>query len=275
VISEQDYILDAGAAEEAERLLAQGTIADPMTRRFLAAAGLSPGMRVLDLGSGAGNVALLAAELVGSEGSVVGVDRDPDAVGRAQRLVAARGLTNIEFREADVQTLDGVGAGFDAAIGRFVLMYTADPVAALREAVARVRPGGVVCLHEADVTYRWANPQTRTWWQAQKWVLDTFAKAGVEQQMGLSLYAAFRAAGLSDPKMTLESFVGGGPDAPIWVMANIVKALVPLMERLGIATSDEVDAETLPKRLLSELLEKDAVMITPPLIGAWATVPSE
>ncbi|TDD08227.1 class I SAM-dependent methyltransferase [Nonomuraea deserti] len=62
-------------------------------------------MRVLDLGSGAGNVSRLAAEFVGPEGSVVGVERDPQAVRRAARLAEDAGWRNVEFREGDVEAL--------------------------------------------------------------------------------------------------------------------------------------------------------------------------
>ena len=64
----------ADRVAEDERLFAQGQVFDPLTRRLLEQAGLMPGMRVLDLGSGAGNVARLAAELVGPHGAVVGVN---------------------------------------------------------------------------------------------------------------------------------------------------------------------------------------------------------
>jgi 2-polyprenyl-3-methyl-5-hydroxy-6-metoxy-1,4-benzoquinol methylase len=68
-----DYALGRSAAET-RRLIAQHQIYGPITRRFLTAAGVSAGMRVLDLGSGAGDVALLLADLVGPQGRVVGVD---------------------------------------------------------------------------------------------------------------------------------------------------------------------------------------------------------
>ena len=67
-----DYPFTDRVAED-ERLVAQGLLFDPLTRRLLQQAGLAPGMRVLDLGSGAGNVARLAADLVGPDGAVVGV----------------------------------------------------------------------------------------------------------------------------------------------------------------------------------------------------------
>src|SRR6187549_1252068 len=113
-----DYPFANRAAED-ERLVAQGALFDPLTRRLLQQAGLAPGMRVLDLGSGAGNVARLVAELVGPGGAVVGIERDSAAVELARRRTDA---ANIEFRVGDAQTLEGVEGGFDAVVGRLVLM---------------------------------------------------------------------------------------------------------------------------------------------------------
>src|SRR5690348_7427469 len=104
----------ADRVAEDERLVAQGRLFDPLTCRVLEQAGLAPGMRVLDLGSGAGNVARIAAELVGPDGAVVGLERDPAAVELARRRTDA---ANVEYRVGDVQTLDGVEDGFDAVVG--------------------------------------------------------------------------------------------------------------------------------------------------------------
>jgi SAM-dependent methyltransferase len=268
------YIFEERAAES-ERLLAQGKIFDPLTRRLLIEAGLAPGMRVLDLGSGAGNVAIIAANLVGPEGAVVGVERDPNAVERAQRIISEAGHANIEFRVGDVHTLDGVEAGFDAVIGRLILMYLPDPAAALRQAATRVRPGGMICIQEADLTYLYSSPPTPLWQQVRAWFLDTLAKARVEPRMGLSLFSVYRAAGLPDPQLIFETFVAGGPQAPAWGWANVIRGVVPLMERLGIATEAEIAPATLADRLLAELLPNNGIVIGPPLIGAWSTVPPD
>lgn len=79
-----DYVFEDRVAEQ-RRLDSQATFFDPLTERVLRSAGLSAGMRVLDLGSGAGHVALLAARLVGPDGQVIGVERDPQAVDGAGR----------------------------------------------------------------------------------------------------------------------------------------------------------------------------------------------
>src|SRR5215470_3950998 len=60
---------------ELRRLESQARVVDPITRRFVEEAGIGPGMRVLDVGTGAGDVAFLLADVVGSGGEVVGFDR--------------------------------------------------------------------------------------------------------------------------------------------------------------------------------------------------------
>jgi 2-polyprenyl-3-methyl-5-hydroxy-6-metoxy-1,4-benzoquinol methylase len=266
----QEYVLPNSTAED-ERLLAQGKIIDPLTRRVLVEAGLTPGMRVLDLGSGAGNVALLAAELVGPEGAVVGIEGDSGAAERAQRRARAAGVDNTEFRAGDVQTLEGAEGGFDAVTGRLILMHLPDPADALRRAAALARPGAVICMHELDLHYSWSYPQTPLWRQARTWFLDAFAQGGVRPRMGLDLFATFRAAGLPDPRLMLETFIGGGSLSPAWAWASAIGAVAPLMERLGIANLEEVGPETLAGRLETEL-GADGIAIGPPMIGAWSRV---
>lgn len=270
-MGQREYFTRYQQAEE-ERLLAQGKVLDPLTRRVFASAGLSRGMRVLDLGSGVGNVSRIAAEFVGPDGSVVGVDRDPEAVRRAERLTEDAGFRNVEFREGDVQALDGLDGGFDAVVGRLVLMYVADPVGALRKAASLLGPGGLVCMHEADVTYLWTSVDTPTWRQLRSWIVDAFGSIGADLRMGPSLFATFHAAGLPDPELTMEAVVGGGDRAPAFGWANIARTALPLLERLGVATADEVDPDTLTERLLAEVHAEHGIVIGPCLYGAWATV---
>jgi cyclopropane fatty-acyl-phospholipid synthase-like methyltransferase len=77
------YVLGR-TAEETERLQAQAVFVQPFTERLFRDAGIDRGMKVLDLGSGAGDVALLAARLVGSEGEVVGIDSNPSILETAR-----------------------------------------------------------------------------------------------------------------------------------------------------------------------------------------------
>src|SRR5262249_1212528 len=128
--SSSSYPLGSTDAEQ-DRLIRQAARLAPLTERFFFQAGIGPGQRVLDLGSGVGDVAMLAARLVGPSGEVVGVERDSRSIIRATARVAAAGLHNVNFIQCDVHQVVS-NKPFDATVGRFILMFLSDPVAALR-----------------------------------------------------------------------------------------------------------------------------------------------
>jgi ubiquinone/menaquinone biosynthesis C-methylase UbiE len=139
------YVPDSD--EELERLQLQARCLESLTRRLIRESGIGPGMRVLDLGAGPGDVAFLVAEAVGPSGSVVGVDREERSVQLARRRAAESGYGNVIFVVAGDDALPG-DAPFDAAIGRFVLIHQREPAAMIRRAAAVVRPAGIVAFLE-------------------------------------------------------------------------------------------------------------------------------
>ena len=138
------------SSDEYMRLTRQAALTEAMTDRLFRDAGITPGMRVLDVGSGVGDVALLAARLVGPHGSVVGIDIDGAALQVARARAGTLGLQNLTFNEGDVRSAE-TGAHFDAAVGRLVLGYLADPAEALRAIAERVHPSGIVAFQELDL----------------------------------------------------------------------------------------------------------------------------
>jgi ubiquinone/menaquinone biosynthesis C-methylase UbiE len=144
----RDYVL-GHSDRELDRLRTQARLIDPITRQFFGDAGIGPGMRVLDVGTGAGDVAFLAAELVGDTGEVVGVDRSSAALSAARTRADARSTRNVSFREGDPSEM-GFERPFDAAVGRYVLQFQSDPGAMLRRLARHVRPGGLIVFHEVD-----------------------------------------------------------------------------------------------------------------------------
>src|SRR5215467_8182993 len=145
-VMEHNYILGHSEAE-IRRLQTQAAILRPITERLLRCAGIQTGMRVLDLGSGAGDVAMLAAELVGPSGSVVGIDRNPQVLSIATQRARTCGLHHLSFREASTDAfVDRVG--FDLVVGRYVLIHQTDPAAFLRVAAQLAKPGGTIAFHE-------------------------------------------------------------------------------------------------------------------------------
>jgi SAM-dependent methyltransferase len=268
------YAMGRGEAET-ERLIRQSGFYAPFTRRLFERAGLGPGMMILDVGTGAGDIALIAAEMVGASGSVVGVDRNPEVLETARARALTAGLSNATFVEGDAGALD-LDGGFDAAVGRLVLMHQPDPAKTLRSVAAEVRSGGIVAFQEYNVTTRSmvAFPPTPLWEEALGWIATALERAGVETEMGFKLRGAFVEAGLPEPRMELNAPVGGGP---LWggyeFAAGTVRTLLPLLERFGIATAEEVGVETLAERLREEMVASGGVGKPPEMVSAWTPKP--
>ena len=261
------------STRELERLHAQARLVEPITRQFFCDAGIVAGMRVLDVGSGASDVAFLAASLVGDTGEVVGVDRAPAALAAARARAEALALRNVSFLEGDPTELT-VERPFDAAVGRLVLLYYADPAAALRKLARHLRPGGILVFHETDWGGTRSFPPAPTYDCCVQWFVETFRLLGTETRMGIKLHSAFVAAGLPAPSVRMQAIIGGGARARDWlqILAEIVGVLLPEMERLGVATAAEIGIDTLADRLYREIEAGGGVVVGRSEIGAWSQV---
>jgi len=103
---------------------------------------LKPGETVLDLGSGPGLDALLAAKQVGPTGRVIGVDMTPEMLERARATAARAGLTHVEFRQGRLEALPVADASVDAVTSNCVINLVPDKAAVFREVARVLRPGG-------------------------------------------------------------------------------------------------------------------------------------
>jgi SAM-dependent methyltransferase len=266
--SEPVYALGHSPAE-LERLLAQARVFEAFTRQFLEEAGIAPGMRVLDAGTGAGDVAFLAASLVGGSGEVVGVDRSEAALALAQARARQMGLQNVRFLRGDPAEME-FDQPFDAVIGRLILLYYADPVSALRKLSRHVRPGGLIAFQDFDMYGARSFPRTPLFERSMDWIRQAFGRCGVEPQMGLRLHSVFTAAGLPAPNCRLDATVASGRGHLAYLVATeVVRSLLPAIGKFGIATTEEVNIDTLRDRLEEEVVAGGGVIVSPSLIGAW------
>jgi SAM-dependent methyltransferase len=267
-----DYALGRSDAET-RRLILQHQIYGSLTREFLVAAGISAGMKILELGSGAGDLALLLAELVGPQGSVLGVDMNADILGVARQRVDAAGWTNVLLEHHDVLRHDP-GDDFDAVVGRWFLMYLPDPSKVLHKARAWVRPGGVVAFQEGDLRNGVRPyPPAPFHEQAMRWTTPPPDAPGPDVEMGLKLYRTFVDAGLPAPQLRLAAPIGGGPDWPGYAyLAETLNSLLPFLERVGAVRPGEIAIDTTEDRLRDEIVARTGVQILPALIGAWTRV---
>jgi ubiquinone/menaquinone biosynthesis C-methylase UbiE len=277
-----EYALSAASDDEHERLSRQADWYAPFTRRLLERAGLEPGMRVLDVGCGPGDVSFLAAELVGRDGTVVGVERDEQALATARRRALESGHENVEFVHGDFRDAVLAGGPFDAAVGRLVLMYQGDPTAAVASVASQVRPGGVVvfaemCIHLDSLLPKRAMaswPPTPASEQLNEWIHATHIKLGTQLDMGMRLPATFAAAGLlPNPDLDSEVAIGVGEEA-IRRIVDLTRSFLPAVLATGVATEEAIDIDTLAERLRTDTGPVGRVTFWPTVVGAFATKPA-
>ncbi|MGH3134192.1 MAG: methyltransferase domain-containing protein [Gaiellaceae bacterium] len=111
---------------------------------------LSPGERVLDLGCGAGTDSLVAAQMVGPDGHVTGIDMTPEMLARARTAARAMGAANVELVEGEAELLPFPDSSFDVVISNGVIDLIPDKDAVFAELHRVLRPGGRIQV--ADVT---------------------------------------------------------------------------------------------------------------------------
>jgi ubiquinone/menaquinone biosynthesis C-methylase UbiE len=267
--AETEYQLGS-AASERERLIHQGSVLAPATRMMLEAAGIRPGMRVLDLGSGIGDVAFIAVELVGSSGEIVGIDQSSESVAQANSRAREQGAGNVSFFVGDIRHAAAGGGPFDAIIGRLVLMYVSDPAAVLRAQASVLRPEGVVAPIEFELPSARSIPSTPLASEALLWLGQAFKRAGIEGALGPRLWTVLQEAGLRPQGMIgVQPHLDAGDGAAS--LAGIVRTALPLIERAGAASAEEVHTETLEQRLKDELDAVGGVFAHPTLFSAWGT----
>ncbi|MBV8196895.1 MAG: class I SAM-dependent methyltransferase [Candidatus Eremiobacteraeota bacterium] len=255
--------------EEHERLIRQAKRLAPVSERFFREAGVDTGQAILDVGSGVGDVAMLAARIVGPSGSVVAVERDERSIERARQRAAREGLTNITFVHAEIDDYapDSI---FDAAIGRYVLQFLPRPAVTLRALAARVRPGGIVAFQEGSwIPFVALSAHVPLWSATVEVLREAAVRAGVDVEMGVRLHAIFQEAGLPAPRMRLEMELGDDPDFTRW-LSDCIRSVLPQIRRFDLRCEALGDLDTLERRLHEEVSASNSVVPWIGLVGAWS-----
>ncbi len=254
----------------------QARLLRPYTERFFRAAGIAPGMRVLDLGSGVGDVALLAADIVGPSGRVVGLDRDAKGLERARQRTVEQGCSSwVSFQTANLDDFS-TAEHFDAVVGRYILFYQPEAAATIRQLTRFLKPGGIVAFHEMDFTNANSSGPPCALWDQAYWLLaEVFRRSGAPPDFGRRVGKTFLDAGLPFPTVVAEAVMGGGRGSFLypWI-ANTLLSVLPRMADLGITPPDEIALDqTLAARLEEAVVALGCQITGPMQYGAWTRKP--
>jgi ubiquinone/menaquinone biosynthesis C-methylase UbiE len=255
---------------ERRRLVLQASLLNPLTEPLFRRAGISPGMDVLDIGCGVGDVSLLVAGLVGRSGSVTSVDFDAAALEKLATRAVAHGVANIEYVKADIHEWKPPRK-FDAVVGRHILIHTRDPLAVLRACGAMLHPRGLAVFQEYDfaVVHRgWPPTPLR---DRLMDVFDRFFALATRSNMGSRLWTLLMKAGFDRPDCRAEYPISGGTDAVYheWVVESF-RSILPRAVSLGIVKDGEFEIDTLERQLRDEAASSNSCLPAPAMISAFA-----
>jgi SAM-dependent methyltransferase len=210
-------------------------------RRTIERLRLRKGAAVLDVCCGSGGSALPAAEMVGSSGSVLGVDLAERLLENARAKARARALSNVQFRVGDLLQLQALDDHFDAVVCVFGIFFVPDMPLALRLLWERVRSGGKLAITTWGP--RFFEPATSAFW-------DSIRAERPDLYRGFnpwdricdpqSLYALFAEAGIANPDTVAESGAHPVASPEAWWAAVLGSGYRGTVEQLDVAARDRV-----------------------------------
>ena len=272
-MSESRYLL-GHTESEIRRLVFQSTMLRDITTRLLVSAGIKPGMRVLDLGCGPGDVSMLVAKLVGPRGSVIGIDRSLAAIKIARKRATDSGLKNVAFSPLSLADFTDEG-GFDMVTGRYVLMYQPEPTVFLQCAVALLRPGGKLAFHEVDITRQpVSTPFLPLFDTVCARTLSAFKGALSRHEVAVSLGSLLHSVNLTALGVFCEIPVECGQAVNIcrWVGESFCSAY-PETTEIEMACGQKISTQSLVDELIKESQGANAQIEFMRQVCAWGAVP--
>jgi SAM-dependent methyltransferase len=228
-------------------------------------------MRVLDIGSGVGDVALLISDIVGPGGRVVGLDRDEKTLERACQRAKEQGCSAwVSFQ---ITGLDDffTTEQFDAVVGRYVLLYQPDAAATIRRLTSFLMAGSIVVFHECDFTSPNPSfPSCQLYDQVYGLRAEVFRRSGAPPDFGRRLGRTFPDAGPPFPTIVAETVIGGGRSSSLipWIAETLVN-LAPRMTDLQL-TAPVVMDHTLAGKLEEAVVALGCLIMGSTQYGAWA-----
>ena len=264
------YVLGSDEAEIA-RLDGQAAAIALPSRLLLQIGGIGPGMRVLELGTGLGAVAFQLAELVGPEGSVLGVDRDARLLALAE---SRRTAGNVTFAEGDARSFRD-SEPFDAVVARLLLQHLPDALEVLRHHRTALAPGGRMVAIDFDAGTVRAEPAVPLVATTIGWIERAFRSAGSNPRVGAALGPLLSDAGFTDVQtLGVQGYLPPADGRGSAILCGVARSLATQIVEQGISSEEELGLASLEERMRQQVAAAGAVVLPPALVGAWGRAPA-
>jgi ubiquinone/menaquinone biosynthesis C-methylase UbiE len=262
----EHYILATGG-KDVKRLRLLHEVYGPGTEALFHRVGLRPGMKVVEVGCGSGNIACWVAEQVGPSGSVVAIDNNAGQIEQARAQARTRSLSNIDFRVADAYSPRLPEGAFDLVYCRLVLMHLTHPADALQAMRSLARPGGTVVCSEMDLGCWLCDPPADAMRRFFELNEALGQRIGENFRLGASLHRLFRQAGFARPEVG-TNFVLALRGEKKRLLGMTFVEFAPELVRLGLATQTEVD--DIAAQLMRLADDETTLFGFPLLVQVWA-----
>jgi len=256
----------AGGEDGKRRLDLLSDIMRETTLRLLEDAGLRRGDRVLDVGCGGGHVALDMAQIVGSEGRVLGIDFDPHVLELAREDARKAGVGTVEFATADAHGFDGGPFSFIHA--RFLLSHVSEPERVFDRLKAMLAPGGRIAVEDIDMSGAYCFPADAAQDRYQALYTEAVRRGGGDANLGRRLPAVALAAGLHARWRVFQPVHAAGPEKRL--TAVTMDMIRGSLLRYGLADASEIDAIT--ERLNAFAEDRSTLVALPRMAQVWGAV---
>lgn len=234
--------------------------------------GLWDGARVVELGCGPRGCLDLLSARVGTSGSVVGVEINPEAAGSAQTFVAERGLDNVEVLCGDGRSTGLQPGSFDLVTSRLVLVNVPHPEEIVSETVALARPGGAVAFHESDWAAFMCDPPSAAWTALLELFVTFSQRNGIDCYIGRRLARLLRDGGLAGVKVKPIIHVHPPGDPRRTLLLDFSRNVKERLIAQGLVAEDEY--VRLQQDLAAHLEDPDTVVFVGPYVQAWGRKPA-
>lgn len=250
----------ASLEEEMLRLQTQAEEFSGFVNSALQKIGIVPGVSAADIGCGTGDVSFAMSRMVGSQGSVVGLDANPTAIKFCNNVAASNGIKNTRFMIGDAQRMDLESGKFDAVFSRFLFQHLHDPNSSLKEMIRIAKRGGFVMIEDCDLQCWTVEPEDKNVKQVWTWYESIVRQKGSDPIIGRKIYGMFIKAGL-EPQIEIYSL------PIVWKNRKMWDSIISVLRKINNDSTREIidGIESFKQR-------KESMFVFPLVFRVWAQV---